>query len=443
MKHQIAAKTAQSNLISARKHHVAALGLLVVLGLAGCAEHPGDTPAPVAAASAEAVADTKLTGTAFGTSPAYNPGYEFGKAFDGSLTTFFDAAPGSGGYAGLELPSGQVSKVTQIRFVPREWMGSRMVGGKFQGSSTSASSGYQDLYTITSAPKNGWNTLPITTGDSFRWLRYVGPDGSHCNIAELEFYTASDTEAPATPVPAGAVSGPPAGSGTWAKSFEDNFDAFDASKWVKRWACGNGNELGCTYQDRQGTAYEDANVYVADGKLHIKTERKTTRGNAFTSGVVTTSIKNTGFTQKYGYFEVRMKPASSPGNDPDFWLFPLSKPSAEPFKELDFAEFGGRGGVVATTSHMPGLGKQTFSVLGNWTADFHTYGVLWDAGKVSLYIDGVLQPGSITRNIVDEAGVLILSDEVRKDNGDWFGNSDNFGGPAISQVDWVRVWRKN
>ncbi|UYZ62280.1 family 16 glycosylhydrolase [Hymenobacter weizhouensis] len=238
-----------------------------------------------------------------------------------------------------------------------------------------------------------------------------------------------------------AVSGPPAGTGSWTKTFEDNFDTFDAGKWAKRWACGNGNELGCTYQDRMGTAYEDANVYVQDGKLHIKTERKTTRGKTFTSGVVTTSIRNTGFMQKYGYFEVRMKPASSPGNDPCFWAFPLSKPSAEPFKEIDFAEFGGRGGVVATTSHMPGLGNQTFSKTGNWTSDFHTYGVLWEANKVTLYIDGVLQPGSITKNVVDEAGVLILSDEVRKDNGAWFGNSDNFSGPIISQVDWVRVWK--
>ncbi|UYZ61735.1 glycoside hydrolase family 16 protein [Hymenobacter weizhouensis] len=433
-------------------NRVAATSLLAIgalLALNACSEKQ-DTPAPAPiAVTADAVVPEKLTGTAFGTSPAYNPGYEFGKAFDGSLTTFFDAAPGSGGYVGLELPAGQSKKVVQIRFASREWLGSRMVGGKFQGSSTSATSGYADLHTITSAPGNGWQTISVNNSNAYRWLRYVGPDGSHCNIAELEFYTEGTTT---TPTPTDAVSGPPAGTGSWTKSFEDNFDSFDAGKWTKGWPCGNGNDALCTYGDpgvRQKTYYSPDNVYMADGKLHIRTERKAQGGQAFTSGAITTAGKTTSrFQQKYGYFEVRMKPASSPGNDPDFWAFPLSKQAVDAngnpgqYKELDFAEFGGRGGVVAMTSHMPFKPNQSFSKTGDWTSDFHTYGVLWEASKATLYIDGVEQ-GSITRDIVDEQGVLILSDEVDDDNGSWFGDNAGFTGPIVTQVDWVRVWRKN
>ncbi|UYZ63636.1 RICIN domain-containing protein [Hymenobacter weizhouensis] len=252
-----------------------------------------------------------------------------------------------------------------------------------------------------------------------------------------------------TPPPStGAVSGPPAGSGSWTKTFEDNFDFFDSNKWTKAWPSGNGNAASATFTGKRIDTYyqaDGAHISVANGKLYIKTERKAQGGLQFTSGVVTTAGTPNPFLQKFGYFEVRMKPASSPGNDPCFWAFPLSKPADNTYKELDFAEFGGKRGAVALTSHMPFVKPApTFSKLGTYTDTFRTYGVLWESGKATLYIDGVLQ-GSISGNIVDEQGVLILSDEVRNvgDQDGWFGNSNNFQGPIFTEVEWVRVWRRS
>ena len=33
----------------------------------------------------------------------------------------------------------------------------------------------------------GWNELAVADTGRYRWLRYVGPDGSFCDVAEIEF----------------------------------------------------------------------------------------------------------------------------------------------------------------------------------------------------------------------------------------------------------------
>ncbi|MDD5675105.1 MAG: right-handed parallel beta-helix repeat-containing protein [Chitinivibrionales bacterium] len=131
---------------------------------------------------------SKLTGTPFGTGPAWAPGSEFNKASDGDTTTFFEYALNNGGYTGIDLGSGIAGKITKIRFFPRKGFEFRMNGGKFQGSNLSSSSGYVDLYTIPATPPAGWNTIAITDQNSYRYLRYIAAANVYCNIAEMEFY---------------------------------------------------------------------------------------------------------------------------------------------------------------------------------------------------------------------------------------------------------------
>jgi hypothetical protein len=64
-----------------------------------------------------------------------------------------------------------------------------MNGGKFQGSNVSNGIGYVDLATITSNPSTGvWTEIAITDPTTYRYLRYIGPNGGYCDIAEMEFY---------------------------------------------------------------------------------------------------------------------------------------------------------------------------------------------------------------------------------------------------------------
>ncbi|HOV69696.1 MAG TPA: right-handed parallel beta-helix repeat-containing protein, partial [Clostridia bacterium] len=59
---------------------------------------PTPTPTPTATPSGD-----KLSGTAFGTEPAYAPGREYDKASDGNTSTYFDYYTGNGGYTGIDL----------------------------------------------------------------------------------------------------------------------------------------------------------------------------------------------------------------------------------------------------------------------------------------------------------------------------------------------------
>lgn len=134
---------------------------------------------------------TKLTGTLFGTPGSYaDGGNTFLNVFDGSAATFFDAPyPGTGDYAGLDLGTGHAAAVTRIGFFPRLGYEGRMVGGVFQGSQDGTT--WAGLYTVTAAPASGVMTQVTSTSDGtpYRYLRYLAPDNSYGNVAEIEFDT--------------------------------------------------------------------------------------------------------------------------------------------------------------------------------------------------------------------------------------------------------------
>lgn len=136
----------------------------------------------------------RLTGTIIGTTGSWNNyGNTRDKAFDGDLTTFFDAPdPGNGDWVGLDL--GSSTTLTQIQYCPRSGWEGRMVGGKFQGSNTADfSSGVVDLYTITATPTSGILTAVTVTGN-YRYVRYLAPDGGWGNIAEMQVYGGGRSE---------------------------------------------------------------------------------------------------------------------------------------------------------------------------------------------------------------------------------------------------------
>jgi hypothetical protein len=129
-----------------------------------------------------------ITGTPFGVGPAWSTGGEYDKAFDGNTNTYYDYYTANNGYTGIDLGEGKAKVVQQIRFYPRSGFTSRMVGGKFQGSNTSSTSGFVDLYSVSSNPPLQWNAVTITNPTAFRYLRYVAPSGGYGNVAEIEFY---------------------------------------------------------------------------------------------------------------------------------------------------------------------------------------------------------------------------------------------------------------
>lgn len=166
-----------------------------------------------------------LVGTPFGTAP-FNESSKFENVFDGNVDTIFDSESATEGYVGLDLGSGNEKKLTQIDFYPRIGVGyeNRMLNGKFQGSNTSIDSGYVDLYTITTTPKQGWNSIVINSDTAYRYLRYVGPTDAYCNVAEIKFRT---SEMGSTANNYVELSGTQFGSdNTYTKVFDNDNDTF-------------------------------------------------------------------------------------------------------------------------------------------------------------------------------------------------------------------------
>jgi hypothetical protein len=130
-----------------------------------------------------------LIGTTIGTSGSYeNDGNTSAKATDGNLTTFFDGPAANGNWVGLDL--GATESIQQISFAPRLGFASRMVGGEFQISTTANfSSGVTTIYTITATPAaGGLTTISLTSPVTARYVRYLSPNGSYGNIAEIAFF---------------------------------------------------------------------------------------------------------------------------------------------------------------------------------------------------------------------------------------------------------------
>ena len=170
--------------------------------------------------------------TVFGTAGSYqNNGNTIAKAVDGNLSTYFDAPTASGAFVALDY--GSAKTFTQISYAPRPGLANRMVGGLFQGSNSADFSNAVTLYKITAVPVAGQFTTVNISG-TYRYVRYIGPANSYCNIAEMKFVTAP-TKLTGTAI--GTAGSYQNQGNTIAKAFDgiltNYFDGPDASgDWV-------------------------------------------------------------------------------------------------------------------------------------------------------------------------------------------------------------------
>ena len=138
--------------------------------------------------AATAPTGTPLTGKLVGTSGSFRQnGNTIAKAVDRDLSTFFDGPTANGNYVGYDLGTARV--IQSVAFAPRPGYEARMVGGKVQGSASPTFANPVTLYTVTAAPTAGiLNVAAVPNAAAYRYVRYLGPNGSYGNVAELAFY---------------------------------------------------------------------------------------------------------------------------------------------------------------------------------------------------------------------------------------------------------------
>lgn len=256
-------------------------------------------------------------------------------------------------------------------------------------------------------------------------------------------------------VAAGLCSGPtshaaPPGSG-WVMSWSDEFDGTSLN--TSNWSVGTGGR-----RDAVNTANA---VSVSGGALTIKTY---TEGGTHYTGWIGSNGK---FENCFGYWEARIRYNSSAGMWSAFWLQPyginnIGDPAGNG-TEIDISEhrrvdsggadmrnrsainvhwdgYGASHKSVGTTVNNPGANSA--SLQGN----YHTYGLLWEPGKYTFYIDGV-EVWSTTAAISNVRQWIYLTSEVQ--NGAWAGSipSGGYGDRNTTStnfsVDYVRFYQRD
>ncbi len=98
----------------------------------------------------------------------------------------------------LEIDTTQRQTMKLFRKYPmderKELFTKRMIGGIFQGANKPDFSDAYTLYVVAENPGEHYNTIDLKKTNKFRYVRYLSPPDSYCNVAEIEFYTDSASE---------------------------------------------------------------------------------------------------------------------------------------------------------------------------------------------------------------------------------------------------------
>ncbi len=178
----------------------------------------------------------------------------------------------------------------------------------------------------------------------------------------------------------------------------------------------------------------------------------------FLSGAISTFDK---FSQRYGYFEARIKIPSHTGTFPAFWLHHQDRNSPRK-TEIDIMEnLGHAPQYIYNSFHAGGTHfkpqpqGQIFTGV-HYDEDYHVYAVEWEPGRITWFIDGEQVSKLDTVKVNYERLYLIINLAM---GGNWTDSPTNAGGlgrhypneqdlgpenfhnPAL-EIDYVRAYKR-
>ena len=229
--------------------------------------------------------------------------------------------------------------------------------------------------------------------------------------------------------------------------FSDEFNSFDAYSKTDAWKTSynwgastpiNGETGYYVDTENDGTTGPAGAVNpfsVSNGVLNITSSPQSglPNGQTYASGAMTTSGS---FSQQYGYFEISAQMPSGKGFWPAFWLLPATGGSPP---EIDIMEYSSRlPNEYATTAHssVQSMAQEFQYNLPDLTNGFHTYGLDWQADKITWYFDNQPVYSIDTPADMHRPMYVLLNQAVG--GGDWIGPPD--GSTQKFGVDYVRVY---
>ena len=248
--------------------------------------------------------------------------------------------------------------------------------------------------------------------------------------------------------------------GDWVQTLNEDFNgnSIDLHRWniysLDQWHIG------------AQTHFSKDNVIVKDGKLILRLEAK--RGhhndnpemlvNDYATGYADTYGK---WTQRYGYYETRMKFPTAPQGFFAFWMMPDRGIEAEKagmsFNDRIDTKKGGMEFDIQESLAIWGPYRHDFGMHWDSYVKYHksngvfsqyvtpdkdgfvTIGMLWEPGKVTFYDDGV-ETGSWTSPRVSSVQEAFILDFA---TGGWETEPmDDKQLPADLVFDYIRVWQR-
>ncbi len=241
----------------------------------------------------------------------------------------------------------------------------------------------------------------------------------------------------------------------WELTFEDQFDTFDAAKWLTVYESGGRTN----WANKELQWYKDENVITEGGVLKIIGKKESIYGKdlhgekqfEYTSGIICSSL---GFLQAYGKWEIKTRFPFRKGFWPAFWLVANQKPG---LPEIDVFEYFGIKKTMISSGHHWGLdyphysgsvfegkGAPFYYVAGKETeGDFSDEWMIW---SFECFPDKMVW--KLNGNIVYEATegiptapLYMITNVAIKD---WPENNNEVDGtdvPYVMEIDYIKVYK--
>ena len=232
----------------------------------------------------------------------------------------------------------------------------------------------------------------------------------------------------------------------WQLVFSDEFEGatLDTAKWGTTMAFAGIH--GPRYHNEYYLSYTcDDDAVVADGVLHLRTQRRTVQGAEkpgvfnYTQGYVSTDNK---FSFTHGYIEIRAKYPGGKGLWPCLWLMPQHQGWPP---EFDIAEYyAGRRMMHHGLAYGDLYNSKWDSIWDDKTdfeSDWRTYALEWMPGRAVWSVDGVVRKTIEADYIPAGAMYLILSNGVSSVHGPSGEPDASTVFPNSFAIDYVRIYQ--
>ncbi len=187
--------------------------------------------------------------------------------------------------------------------------------------------------------------------------------------------------------------------GAYRLTFEDDFDELDVSPWGPDTTWIAHTPWSGDFGDAKFTNPREGFPFtVEDGVLRIEM-RRDGEGKWQSGLLASVDRKGAGFSQKYGYFEMRAKFPAGEGVWPAFWLVGVERlaPDPEATAEIDIVEhYGHASDRFSSSVHVWPIAKgvkkfsktqRTSVEPGSLSENFNLYGASVDEDKIRFYFN--------------------------------------------------------